>query len=215
MKTNKLLILTAMLILTTLLMSSCQGKPEYAYDTNTTETYNLSPDIDLKSVGSNQLPVDKEYAKDITDLTNRADLIVIVRVISNGKAYVETIPTMNAEQGKKQGGTIHVALTTTRLKVEEVLYGDEKSGEIELVQVDYPGKDAGDTKVKNGDTMLVILKKNPDRNDYTSVAYEEALFIVQEDNTVVSLSDNVKIAKYDNTEMGLLARDIKKAVQQS
>lgn len=189
MKTNKLSILTAILILTTLLVTSCQGKPAYAYDTNTTDTYDQSPDIDLKSVGSNQLPVDKEYAKDLTDLTKRADLIVIVRVISDGKAFVETIPTMNAEQGKKQGGPIHVAMTTTWLKVEEVLSGDEKSGKIELVQAGNPGKDAGDTKVKSGDTMLVILKKNPDRDDYTSVAHEEALFIVQEDNTVVSLSD--------------------------
>jgi len=183
--------------------------------------YNDNPDLSGKVVGSLKNDFLCRYrAETMEVLLEQADLIIEGEVVSDGTTKTEyfSLGDEAAEEKleKMFPGKSAPAynVTSSQIKVNRVLYGDVDTDTIELHQFGSAGSDNGETKVRKGRKMIFILRKHPDKeNVYSSVDFEDGLFEVDEDNKLLSLSDNMLTAKYDGLDAKTLEKDISKALK--
>lgn len=150
--------------------------------------YNDNPDLSGKVVGS---------------LKN--DFLCRFRAEAAEEKFEKMFPGKNAPAYN---------VTSSQIKVNRVLYGDIDTDSIELHQFGSAGNDDGETKVRKGRKMIFILRKHPDKeNVYSSVDFEDGLFEVDNDNKLLSLSDNMLTAKYDGLDTKILEKDINKVLK--
>jgi hypothetical protein len=182
--------------------------------------YNMNPDVSQKIVGSKSLdPIATMIAfRSLQDITSMADLIVIGRVTTDGELHTEEFNFENAKLKEKalwdSTQSIHYSVSYSQVKVEKVLYGSLRGRTITLAQLGKPDNNNGETKVKKGDRMLFILRKDPNTNNLcSSVDFERGLFTINKDNKLLSLSDDKVVAKYDGIDLSVLIDDIKNATK--
>lgn len=184
------------------------------------ESYNSTPDISTKVIGSKEF---KESFfiipyQDIEEACNDADLIVIGTVTSSGETEYRELYSGEPEMHNKYRQSFPSSKSPTypvsknEISVDEILFGScDKL--ITLTQNGEAGTDIGETKVKKGERMLFILHKDPaGENMWSSVSLEDGLFLLRENGKVLSLTDNLKLAKYDDRSLNLIKKDIKDAV---
>jgi hypothetical protein len=179
---------------------------------NQTVPYNLNPDTN-KVIGSQHLR-DFSYTlpiNSIDDPVGYADLIIIGEVVSDGVVTKEEFPKV---EGDDKGETVlsnlpPVTVTKTPIKIDKIIYGKADSEIITLIQLG--DQNWGVTKVKKNSKMLLILHKG--NNQYGSVCWEDSMFKIDDNGKVMSLSNEISIAKYDGTNIALLEKDIIKGLK--
>lgn len=180
-------ILSIIFVFSALISCSAQNS-EYEYNT----------EIDLnKPNGSISQMVDCEIM-DVAGLTERADAIIYGKVANNGEAYSE--PFISGE-------THEVALTKTKVKVNEVIYGEVPSNEIYYVQIGNPGDDSVTIKLKENEEVVLFVVYNEEHDYYCGISYEQSIFYVTEDGLYTN-ANVAELGKYDGTPLELLKRDI-------
>lgn len=182
------------------------------YDTN--HIYNNNPDVSKKVVGSKDSLITsfafRIQPKSLDDVTRFADLIIIGEVISNPVDHLIDFVSEDIKESAAKNSKVNVAYS--QVKVEKNLYGSTNSEVITLAQLGKANSDSDETKVKNGDRMVMLLRKDPDHdNVYYSADMENGLFIVDENKKTLSLSDNKIISRYDGIDVNILIDDLGKA----
>lgn len=180
--------------------------------------YNLNPDVSYKIVGSKDVPMEIDTIDNIKKLTQYGDAIVVGKIVSQPKEIKYNYTTGYEELDKDIkgdiGNNLYVKLTVSEVEIEEILCGEVNSSKINLAQVGTIEGDRGQTKVKYGDKMLMIIKQfRNDKTMYSPAIAEDGLFIIRPDNTTYSLSDNLFTSKYDNINYKILKEDIIKQLK--
>jgi hypothetical protein len=187
----------------------------------TKSQYNMSPDNSKKIIGSKSIMQTKIEPKSLDDLIIKSDLIVIGKVISEQTLYKEDlskyIKNSKSIKEKEPGIDLTYSIAESQIQIDETLYGSVPDSKIiTLAQLGNPNNDDGETKVKNGNKMLFILRKNTsDRITYSSIDNENGLFIINNLNMLTSLSDNIIVSKYDTISVNVLSNDIKKSIEKT
>lgn len=177
--------------------------------------YNLNPDVSKKVVGSEVLLMEKISPSSIDQITDDADLVVIGKVISGPVDTEIDFPFDNEDMKKSaleasKGKMPKVALACSKIKIEEILQGESSSDIITLAQFGKSTNDNGETKVKEGNRMILSLQRHPDDpNKYSSTNAEEGLFIIDDNGKTLSMSDNKFTSRYDGIDYNILKRDMK------
>ncbi len=181
--------------------------------------YNMEPDNAKKVVGSKYrlgeiVSVDTNMVDSLETLFKYAQVAVIGEVISDGILK-------NDEASEQDSGNSIIKRpvekhTPYQVRVEEVVCGSLEPKEITLSQIGEPGDDRGETKVKKGDRMLFVLHEiSQEDGIYDSAVLEGGMFIIDKNNKVMSLSDNIAVAKYDGLDLDVLKKDLKEAFEQA
>ncbi|MWC31050.1 hypothetical protein [Paenibacillus sp. MMS18-CY102] len=178
--------------------------------------YNTNPDVSSKVIGSELFKGYRLPIKSLSQLTEKADLIVIGTVVDEGKIVKVSMSdgqSTDPLQAKLEstGGEFSFDTAQQTIKIHEVLYGDPELKEITYSQLGVIGNDDGQTKVKQNKKYLFVLKKDPIRDVYASVSFEEGLYQVDDNDKVKSLSANLELSKYDTLDLKTLKDDLKKA----
>lgn len=205
-----------------IVISCCACLLAYAgFITICRETYNEHPDLSAKVVGSTDFKQQFlifQY-QGVQDACLDADLVVIGTVRTEGETVIRDFytgePVMKAKHQKAfdTNAAQTYEVSKSSVDVEEVLYGSCGKSII-LTQNGAAGSDAGETKVKKGDRMLFILHKDPAGSDmWSSVSWEDGLFLLNDNGKVLSLTDNLSLAKYDERPVGLLKKDVRLALE--
>ncbi|AHF11230.1 MULTISPECIES: hypothetical protein [Dehalobacter] len=187
---------------------------------NKTLIYNNNPDTASKIIGSESMMMSRPEATKMDDLTKYADLIIVGEVLSDAVDSEIEFDFPNEELKQKAMGESSevpkVALACSQIKIIKTLYGESQRDTITLAQVGKAGNDNGETKVKKGDKMLLVLQRHTDDpNKYSSVAVEDGLFKISEDNKILSLSDNRFTSRYDDRSLDLLVKDMNKGAKKN
>ena len=176
--------------------------------------YNKNPEVSSKIVGSELVNASRIAPESLDDILKHADVVIIGKVDS--KAMLIKKPFINDElkaleekviAASEEDRKLTFNISQVEVKVQEVVYGDVDSKTILFNQLGMPENDDYQTKVKNGQKMLFVLKKNDD-GTYASVDFEEGLFELLDNETSLSMSKNPNIAKYDNVNQDILFNDI-------
>lgn len=183
-----------------------------------TNTYSNNRNNQEKAVGSKMgfSVFSRIPAESIEELLKDANLVVEGTVITEGNPESRNLAFPNKVLEDKfinrygEDKVFKYDLSSYEIEVEKTLFGKCNSETIILNQFGSPDSDIGETKVKKGEKVLLILKEdNEKENSYFSVDLEDGLFKVLSDNKVVSLSDNKAVARYDNKDLTQLESEIK------
>ncbi|HEX9062044.1 MAG TPA: hypothetical protein VF941_17855 [Clostridia bacterium] len=182
--------------------------------------YNMNPDNSKKVVGSKSFDATafRLISKSLEDILKNTDLIFVGTVDSDGVTTQEDIPFPNEEAKEmmlKKNPNMDTAydITFTNIKIERILFGDKPASKtITLGQPGKAGNDSCETKVKKGDRMLFMVRKIS-QDKYGTADSENALFLIDNNSKLTSLSDNITVAKYDGLDLKVLENDLKTAVK--
>ncbi|WP_127530873.1 hypothetical protein [Paenibacillus kobensis] len=178
--------------------------------------YNTNPDGSSKIIGSELVKGFRFPVQSLGGLTDKADLIVIGTVIDEGKNVKVSLSDGSSTDSlqtklKSKGGEFTFDAAQQKVKIHEVLYGNPDLKEITYSQLGVIGNDDGQTKVKQNKKYLFVLKKDPIRDVYASVSFEEGVYLIDEKDKVKSMSANLELSKYDTLDLKVLKDDLKKA----
>ena len=183
-----------------LLLSGCNQ----AHDENPSGT---------KYIGSDVLPVSKAGGQTVEIMSDIADVILVGTVVSRGSEYVESLVFEDIpEMYVKDNHVSKMQLTQFEVEIQDVLKGDVSSDRLFFGQNGAPDSDVGTTKVHKNCTYPMFLVEDEDKHIFYSVSFEDGLFEVLADGTVVSMSNEPALAKYDNVQFSELGADIEKAL---
>jgi hypothetical protein len=184
------------------------------------EAYNMNPDTSQKIIGSKSIsPVfDRIIPKNLEECVQFADLIVIAKVVSPGTTKMVEFPFQKGSEmiDKSTGQPVKYSVCSSQLQIERVIYGKDPGEIITLSQLGPSDSNNGETKVKNGDKMLFILRKvdsTTNKNVYSNVFAEDSMFLIDENNKLTSLSDNLTVAKYGGLKVSTHEADLKAALK--
>ncbi len=182
-----------------------------------------SPDVALikselngavKYVGSEDGDVFLTRAKyrDLKSLASFADLIVIGKIDKKPTAdefqMIVASPETEARFGK------HIReVSVNKVKVKEVIYGNETSDEITLLQLGHPDSDRNETKVKKNKETIMLLREIDFKGEkaYMSVSFELGFFDIDTDtDTVMSYDNKEVVAIYDENSKHEFLNELKK-----
>lgn len=169
-----------------------------------------------KVVGTDNLGFSKAEAS-VPQLAKDWDLIVVGKITSDviGKKSYDIIPESseldnkfkslypNAEKPKDTALYYNVA-------VDKVLAGSIDKSKIVFSQL------AAQTKLKKGQKVIMMLIKDTsaDNDDtYCSVALEDGIFLLNDDDSLTSLSNNKYTSAYDGYKADRIIKDISKALK--
>lgn len=177
-------------------------------------TYNENPDLSRKVVGSKSAFAlsEMEPIKTIDDLVDDPEIeIVVGEVISDGEKQQFNMygDEEAAQQELEMGRNPYMPCTITKVRVEESIYGDfSENSEFELFQLGVPDDDGGQTKVKNGERLVMLLRPSGIEGRYYSCNVEHTMFYLDENDMITSMSDELICARYDGTSKNFLVKDL-------
>lgn len=174
-----------------------------SFGINKLNTYN-SNNIEQEKVVGSKMGVSifsRIPAESLEELLENANLVFEGTVITDGSSQNKQLEDkFISNYGKDK--VFEYTTSSFEIKIEKMLFGKSDSETIILDQLGSANSDSGETKVKKGEKMLFILKKNNDgENTYSSVDLEDGLFRI--------LSDNKAVSKYDNKDLIQLKTEIK------
>lgn len=154
-------------------------------------------------------------ASSVDDLILNSDLVVRGKVIDPGVTREQQVVFPNAQlQDKAETGSetdLTYKVACYQFQINEIIIGKEESHVISIVQLGEAGNDACETKLKQGDEMILVLNRDETvKSTYSSVSFEDGLFVIKS-NKVYSLSDNKTMAKYDLRNVESLESDLQGA----
>jgi len=197
-----------------MLIAGCSsGDVTYDYDIQTKETYNESPDLVQKYVGTEDSPFSMLTDLDLSFDVKESEAIIFGEVLDSGTSLTEEMDPHSSEFVANAGMPM-VALTKFQVKVDRVIFGEVSEDIITLVQMGEPGNDRMQTKVKKGQHYLLLLNTTSEVPYYSPTNAESSIYQISEDGKVMSLSNEINYAKYDDTDLGLIMRDLSAIVQQ-
>ena len=175
--------------------------------------YNNNPDLASKVVGSKSYAADKLPVNSIDDLLKDANLIIVGEVISYGQRETFNIYGSREDAAAliKSGINPYIPSTLIKVKVIKVIEGKIDTDEITLFELGHPDKDDWQTKVKLGETLVMILKKFEGKDTYCATNAEDSMFYLDENDKLLSMSDEKICARYDGIKLSVLTNDIKNA----
>jgi|LSQX01.1.fsa_nt_gb hypothetical protein len=186
----------------------------YSFESNRVD-YNMNPDISSKNVGSDCFQGLRMPAKNLDALLQPADLVVVGKVVSDGvtktkslKSNTGTNPLDIKFSTLFPDKELTFDVTQVKIQIENVILGDKDIKEITFSQLGHASSNNYQTKVKKNQKLLFILKKNADDGAYSSVDFEDGLFLISKEQKVLSLSKNITVAKYDGLILENLIKDI-------
>lgn len=168
-------------------------------------TFNKQDKVINKEVGSDSLMATRLEVNSLKELIDKADLIIVGDVLTDGLTKNVTI----GDDGNDKGG-VTFDITENQVAINNVLYGSTDAKEITFQQLGKAGNNMFQTKVQKGNKVLLILiKDDSSENTYASVDFENGCFVIS-NNKVLSLSNVEAVAKYDNLNLNNLTQDIRK-----
>ncbi len=186
----------------------------YSFESNRVD-YNMNPDISSKNVGSDCFQGLRMPAKNLDALLQPADLVVVGKVVSDGvtktkslKSNTGTNPLDIKFSTLFPDKELTFDVTQVKIQIENVILGDKDIKEITFSQLGHASSNNYQTKVKKNQKLLFILEKNADDGAYSSVDFEDGLFLISKEQKVLSLSKNITVAKYDGLILENLIKDI-------
>lgn len=182
---------------------------------NNAISYNTNPNVNDKVIGSELFSASRIAPESLDDVLKHADLVVIGTVVSESKLLKKSYLTSELQDLgdkvkdlSKQEKELTFNVSQVEIKVHEVIHGNIDTKTILFNQLGSPESDDFQTKVKNGEKILFVLKMSDD-GTYASVDFEEGLFKILDNDTTMSMSKNLNIAKYDDIHQDILVKDIK------
>lgn len=174
------------------------------------ERYNLNPDCSKKIVASEvtaEFSLDKKNYTSINQLMERSDLIVL------GEPLPDPV-TLEIVDNKVKEKSIDVSykeyITEYCFKIDKTILGDEQ-GTIKFHQIgkeSTDGIDEYETKIKPGHKYLIFMQKSNKDESYHSTSFEDGIFLINNENKILSFSKNETFAKYDTIALNILTEDI-------
>ena len=151
---------------------------------------------------------------DLEFMAKHSDLVIVGEVISNGVVEHKTIDRSESEIEKDNRLGIKPLgydVTHTKIKIKEVISGRCKDDEIIISQLGTSDNYAGETKVKKGKTMILLLNKHPNEDIlYSSVNFNDGLYEVKDSGKIGVLSEQVVFKKYEDMEKKDFIKEVKK-----
>ena len=191
---------TALAACLCLLLIIGSGLLVYLNNSLNTPRYNTDPDISEKIVGSRNSLASRAMPVIFDDVFAEATVVIVGTVIA------ETEEPTELDMFSITGTIYH---TIVDMDVLETIAGDPPANNtIKYRQIGRSGNDFGQTKVENGITYVLILKYFELIDQYMATAFEESVFLVNEDNSLLSLSDQLFCARYDGIQLSVLIEDI-------
>lgn len=139
---------------------------------------------------------------DLEFMAKYSDLVIVGEVVSNGVVEHKTIDRSESEIEKDNRLGIKPLgydVTRTKIKVKEVISGRCKNDEIIISQLGMLNNDDGETKVKKGKTMILLLNKHPNEEIlYSSVNLNDGIYEVKDSGKIGVLSDEEDFKKYED-----------------
>jgi len=184
---------------------------------NTSNTSNRPSE---KVIGSNMIDFGTKTAYTSFDqLIMTAELIVIGEVISDAETveYEIMSGTPLDQKIKQKAGRVPTFKTANAtIKIEEILFGEYLNKELTYVQLGEANNDKYQTKVKKGDRALFLLTADKTiQGHFSSIAFEEGVFIIDRRANVVSQSNNPIVSKFDHSTLSKLKEEIMKIALQN
>jgi len=164
--------------------------------------YNPDPDVSGKVVGSRSGSASRAMPRCLDDVIFEATCVVIGKVVDDGTTTVTEI-----DAGFGITNTLHHTIAV--IEVSETLVGECPAGDlIRYRQIGSAGDDRMQTKVEEGKTYIFILKYFDEIDQYMATAFEESVFYINEESKLLSMSDLIFCAKYDNINIAVLIKDL-------
>lgn len=169
---------------------------------STASRYNENPDVSKKIIGSDNGFISKFMPPNLETILANSTVVIMGEVLEDDNVY--TFPAISPDEDELGIGTI------AKVKVIETIAGTQPSEEIiSYYQCGAPKTDNLQTKVKKGQKCIFILKYFEDKDYYYSAAMEEGIFMVDENNELLSMSKQKFCAKYDGIKKDILIEDIR------
>ena len=233
---NKLMLL--IILVTVIFTTSCSNKENNAK--NSTDITDIGTVAETEIATDTESPYNEnprfdkpngDYSKsaeiacfDLYQLLDYAEAVIIGEVVSDGEPYSEdfTLP------GIGESFDVKASLTKTKIRVDEILYGESvvnagiaanvdgietseaaKSADkiIDFVQLGQPGVDDMVIKVRRGEKIILFAIYDEKYDYYCSVSFENGVFYIREDGLYTN-SNRYEFGKYDGTPAELLKRDV-------
>ena len=151
---------------------------------------------------------------DLEFMAKHSDLVIVGEVISNGVVEHKTIDRSESEIEKDNRLGIKPLgydVTHTKIKIKEVISGRCKDDEIIISQLGTSDNYAGETKVKKGKTMILLLNKHPNEDIlYSSVNLNDGLYEVNDSGKIGVLSDKEDFKKYEDMGKKDFIKEVRK-----
>jgi len=174
--------------------------------------YNNNFDISTKIVGSKSFFVDSIIPENMDQVVAHATDIIIGTVTDDGSAGTYSYSGIKEidEKFAEITGSSKLICTLSNIEVEQVVMGDIQNGStIVYFQIGTPGDNQGQTKVKKGDHILIMLRSSDSEGVYFAGNGEESVFYLDKNNRLTSQSDFAICARYDGISLDILIEDIK------
>lgn len=175
---------------------------------DTTETLITQNKVIGSTFSDAEMHFDGPIYKNIDEMmaSKYINLVVIGTVVSEAQTLEEDSP-MSIPGAEK----IKLHRSLSKIQVDEVLYGNETSKIITFAQMGKANNDAGETKVKNGERLLLVLNKN--QYGYSAIGLEQGIARITQDLRTVLFSDNESLSSaYDNKSLNIIKKDIKDSI---
>ena len=165
---------------------------------NNENRYNPNPDVSSKVVGSNNGFMTRIMPVILDDVLFNATCVIIGEVVDDG--------ILESSLQENSGGISH---TIAKIRVIDTISGIAPSRDIiSYRQIGRPGSDMLQTKVKKGEACVFVLQYFHDLDQYLATSFEESVFYLDENNMLVSMSDQLFCAKYDGINILTLSEDV-------
>ncbi|MCL1789268.1 MAG: hypothetical protein FWG33_02830 [Oscillospiraceae bacterium] len=135
--------------------------------------------------------------------------------VFTSKIVIGKITDVSVEEGQLHDGSDALSYTMSvyNVKVEETLFG-EHSDNVTLYLLGTPDSDYGITKPRVGESLVLFLH-DVGRGLYSLASDEDAMFSINRNKTVISLSDEEFVSQYDGETLEFLVEKIQEAVLES
>ena len=171
--------------------------------------YNEAPDLSKKVVGSDNLMTTKVPLKSVSDMAKLSDVIVTGTVVSDSEV-IQFNSSGNEEYAAaaaQKGINVYLPATIATVKITKIIDGSPADETIQVFQLGEPHKADMQTKLENGDSVLLILSEF-DNGYYQAVDLENSIFYVDDNNRLTSMGNEMMCARYDNRPVSLLLEDL-------
>jgi hypothetical protein len=160
--------------------------------------------IDLNKKTGYILKQTELYGKTLYDQIDMCDAIIKGEVISEGVGFEDiwSVPISESEQH-----TYTYPLTSTKIRIDEVLYGQIDKEIVNFIQIGSPNMDDGEVKVKLGQKVIILLHSHGNGEDYSSVSVENGIFYI-EGFILYTFSPLSDLNKYEGCNPQILLTDI-------
>ena len=171
--------------------------------------YNEAPDLSKKVVGSDNLMTTKVPLNSVSDMAKLSDVIVTGTVVSDSEV-IQFNSSGNEEYAAaaaQKGINVYLPATIATVKITKIIDGSPADETIQVFQLGEPHKADMQTKLENGDSVLLILSEF-DNGYYQAVDLENSIFYVDDNNRLTSMGNEMMCARYDNRPVSLLLEDL-------